>query len=323
MTKSRPSPPSEDAVIDPYLDGKRLDHALAALWPQHTRSRLQGLVAGGHVSINNAPAAKSNLKVKEGDVITIIIPPAVDATPKAQKIPLNIVYEDKDILVVDKPAGMVVHPAAGNYDGTLVNALLAHCKDLSGINGVKRPGIVHRLDKETSGLLVAAKNDAAHNGLAEQFAGHNLRRTYLAVVHGMPPASGTVETLIGRDPKNRQRQAVVTKNGKEAVTHFKREKVFAPDAALVRCELETGRTHQIRVHMQHIGFPLVGDPLYGKKRALKALPDAMRHFPRQALHAAEIAFTHPVSGKKLKFTSALPDDMRALITALEAPTLKR
>jgi len=313
---------TEVVTIPDELNGKRLDHALAALLPQHSRARLQGLVDGGQLTLDGVAITKPSLKVKAGQVVTLTIPPAVEAEPAAQKIPLAIVYEDADLLVIDKAAGMVVHPAAGNYSGTLVNALLAHCGDsLSGINGVKRPGIVHRLDKDTSGLMVAAKNDRAHNGLAAQFADHTARRTYIALVYGMPPASGTVATLIGRDPRNRQRQAVVERNGKEAITHFTRDNVFAPHTSVVRCELETGRTHQIRVHMQHLGFPLVGDPLYGKKRQLKTMPEVLRTFPRQALHAAEIRFIHPATGKKMHFTSALPTDMQALIAALENTSL--
>jgi 23S rRNA pseudouridine1911/1915/1917 synthase len=313
---------TETVTIPAQFDGKRLDHALAALLPQHSRARLQGLVDEGQLTVDGAVIAKASTKVKTGQVISLTIPPAVDAEPAPQKIPLNIIYEDADLLVLDKAAGMVVHPAAGNYDGTLVNALLAHCgNSLSGINGVKRPGIVHRLDKDTSGLMVVAKNDRAHNGLATQFAAHTARRTYTAVVHGMPPASGTVHTQIARDTRHRQRQAVVDNGGKEAVTHFTRTAIFAPHASVVRCELETGRMHQIRVHMMHIGFPLIGDPLYGKKRLLKSMPEALRSFPRQALHAAEIRFTHPGDGKKMHFTSALPADLQTLIAGLENTTL--
>lgn len=309
-------------TIDGEQAGQRLDKALTALLPDFSRARLQGLIENKHITINGTPAAKANLSVKPGDLLRVHVPDAVPAIPVAQDLPLDIVYEDKDLLVINKAAGIVVHPAAGHGDGTLVNALLAHCGDsLSGINGVKRPGIVHRLDKETSGLLVVAKNDAAHNGLAAQFANHTLARTYLAVVHGLAPANGTIETLIGRDPKNRQRQAVVAKNGKPAVTHYARQQTFVPHASVLECELETGRTHQIRVHMQHIGFPLVGDTTYGKKRGFKNMPPFMAQFPRQALHARAIRFTHPRTGKNLSFTSPLPDDLQQLLSALQNPML--
>lgn len=302
--------------------GQRLDKALALLLPDFSRARLQGLIEHKHITINGAFAIKANQAVKLGDLLRVNVPVAVPAIPQAQNLPLDIVYEDDDLLVINKAAGVVVHPAAGNADGTLVNALLGHCGDsLSGINGVKRPGIVHRLDKETSGLLVVAKNDKAHNGLAAQFADHSLSRTYIAVVHGFPPAQGTIETLIGRDPANRQRQAVVSRNGKEAITHFTRTEVFVPHACLLECVLETGRTHQIRVHMQHLGFPLVGDAVYGKKRGFKNMLPALANFPRQALHAQAITFKHPRTGKKVSFSSQLPADMQQLLLDLRATIL--
>lgn len=301
---------------------ERLDRLLATLLPDFSRARLQGLIAAGHVLLNGQPCSKANTSVKTGTLICVNVPSALPATPAAQAMALDIIFEDDDVLVINKAAGLVVHPAAGHADATLVNALLAHCGDsLSGINGVRRPGIVHRLDKDTTGLMVVAKNDTAHQALAAQFADRSLSRTYLALVHGLPPAQGHVSTLIGRDPKNRQRQAVVSKNGKTAVTHFTRQQVFAPHAALLACELETGRTHQIRVHLQHLGYPLVGDPVYGKKRGLKNLPPALANFPRQALHASTISFKHPRTAKKLSFSSTLPDDMKQLLSALALPIL--
>lgn len=300
----------------------RLDKTLTQLLPDFSRARLQGLIEHKHVTVNGVAAAKANQLTKLGDLLRVTVPAAVPAIPLAENLSLDIVYEDSDLLIINKAAGMVVHPAAGNADGTLVNALLGHCGDsLSGINGVKRPGIVHRLDKETSGLLVVAKNDTAHNGLAAQFADHSLSRTYMAVVHGFAPASGTIETLIGRDPANRQRQAVVTRNGKEAITHFNRIEVFVPHACLLECNLETGRTHQIRVHMQHLGFPLVGDAVYGKKRGFKNMLPALVAFPRQALHAQAISFTHPRTGKKVNFSSPIPNDIEQLLLDLRATIL--
>lgn len=318
--------------IPEELAGKRLDAALAQLLAEHSlsRARIQQLLADGHITLDGPLGSevmtKANRPVKTDEVYTVIVPAAVAAEPVAQAIALNVVYEDADLLVIDKPAGMVVHPAVGNLDGTLVNALLAHCGDsLSGIGGVKRPGIVHRLDKDTSGLMVVAKNDAAHQKLAAQFAAHEngekeLSRTYHAIVHGMAPASLTITTHFGRDPNHRQRMAVLPPGGyggKHAVTHMQSLQHFGSTATLVSCILETGRTHQIRVHMQHVGHPVAGDPLYGKKRALSGMNPDLRHFPRQALHAAELAFIHPTSGKRLKFYSPLPHDMELLQRTLK------
>ncbi len=309
-------------TITDEFNAQRLDRALAALCPDLSRARLQTLIEGGQVTRDGQAILKPNTPVKTSEAYAIDVPPPIEATPQAQDIPLSIIYEDEHLLVIDKPAGLVVHPAAGNPDQTLVNALLSHCGDsLSGIGGVKRPGIVHRLDKETSGLMVVAKSDVAHKGLAAQFAAHDdgsreLSRTYQAFVHGMAPADLTIDAPIGRDPRHRQRMAVLdptrTNGGKHAITHMTSLVHFGSMATLVECVLETGRTHQIRVHLQHVGLPIVGDPLYGKKRGISGLPSPLRAFERQALHAAGLSFTHPVTGKRLKFNSPLPYDMERL-----------
>ena len=252
------------------------------------------------------------------------MPEAAPAEAVAQDIPLNIVFEDEHLIVVDKPAGLVVHPAAGNLDGTLVNALLHHCRgQLSGIGGVVRPGIVHRIDKETSGLLVVAKTDAAHEGLAKQFADHSIHRAYLAIVAGvLKPTSGTVSGHIGRSDHDRKKMAVLhplNKRGKHAVTHYRLLEALGL-ASLVECRLETGRTHQVRVHMSSIGHPLLGDPVYGRNpQRLRSILTQL-HFARQALHAAELGFTHPVTGAAQNFVSALPADMAGLLVELEKQT---
>ncbi len=292
--------------------GLRLDKFLT-LKTNLSRSRILSLIKEGHLK----PAAAPDLKVAFGQVFELELPPAEPATPQAQKIPLDILYEDDDLIVLNKPAGMVVHPAAGNFSGTLVNALLAHCGDsLSGIGGVKRPGIVHRIDKETSGILVVAKNDTAHQKLSEQFSVHSIHRVYQAIVYGFSPPSGTVQGNIGRSPSNRQKMAIVTQGGKPAVTHFHLIKpLFNGKASLIECRLETGRTHQIRVHMTSIKHPLVGDKTYGN--APKGTPEILRIFPRQALHAAQLGFIHPRTGKKLLFKAPLPLDMQLLLDASE------
>ena len=260
------------------------------------------------------PPVKPKDKIHTGDAFTIRVPEAQPATAKPQAIPLDIVYEDADLLVINKPAGMVVHPGAGVHEGTLVNALLAHCKgSLSGIGGVQRPGIVHRIDKDTSGLLVVAKNDTAHQHLAAQLAKHTMTRTYQAIVYGMCPNTGAVEGNIGRSPHNRQMMAIVPK-GKPAKTHYRLLKaLFNGKASLIECRLETGRTHQIRVHMTSIKHPLVGDATYG--HAPKGTPDILRLFPRQALHAATLGFVHPTTGKYMEWSAPLPKDMTLLIQA--------
>ena len=301
----------------------RLDRLLADHVPALSRSRLKNLIETGRVSIAGATITEPGYRVKPGQAVTLVIPPPGDETPQAQAIPLQVAFEDEHLIVVDKPAGLVVHPAPGNPDRTLVNALLAHCgASLSGIGGVRRPGIVHRLDKDTSGLMVAAKHDAAHRGLSEQFATRRLSRTYRAVVWGVPrPAQGRIEGAIGRDPRNRKRMAVRASGGKAAITHYRVLTLLEPLWSLVECRLETGRTHQIRVHMAHRGHPLVGDALYGgaRRRGLDERWHKMLALcPRQALHAAALSFVHPVSGAALAFESPLPADMQTLIEAAHA-----
>ncbi len=308
--------------------GQRLDKVLAAHAPQISRARFQALIAAGHVSCAGKTLDDGAYKVKGDEVFTVVIPPAVEATPQPQKIKLDIVYEDDDLLVVNKAPDMVVHPAAGNHEGTLVNALLAYCGDtLSGIGGVKRPGIVHRLDKETSGLMVVAKNDAAHHGLSEQLAARTLKRTYQAIVWGdVSPATGHIETQIGRSKTNRKKMTVLASGGKTAVTDYKKLQNFGLMASLVECRLQTGRTHQIRVHMAHIKHWLVGDPVYGRASAQKflrlnktapAVTEALLDFPRQALHAAALEFIHPISETKVSLECALPEDMQRLLSVLK------
>ena len=302
-------------------DRARLDRLLADHVPALSRSRLKTLIETGRVSIADETITEPGYRVKPGQTVTLVIPPPADEAPQAQAIPLAVTYEDEHLIVVDKPAGLVVHPAPGNPDRTLVNALVAHCgAGLSGIGGVRRPGIVHRLDKDTSGLLVAAKNDTAHRGLSAQFETRRLSRTYRAVVRGTPrPAEGRIGGAIGRDPRNRKRMAVRRSGGKPALTLYRVVQSLGALWSLVECRLETGRTHQIRVHMAHTGHPLVGDALYGgaKRRRLDERTRlALALCPRQALHAAALGFVHPVSGAALAFESPLPADMRALIEAL-------
>ena len=306
----------------------RLDRILADHVPALSRSRLKNLIETGRVSIAGETITEPGYRVKPGQAVTLIIPPPVDETPRAQAIPLKVAYEDDDLIVVDKPAGLVVHPAPGNPDRTLVNALLAHCgASLSGIGGVRRPGIVHRLDKDTSGLMVAAKHDAAHHGLSAQFATRRLSRIYNAIVWGVPrPDEGRIEGAIGRDPRNRKRMAVRISGGKHAVTRYRVLQSWGARWSLVECRLETGRTHQIRVHMSHAGHPLLCDALYGGARRRgqgDRLRAALALCPRQALHAARLAFVHPVSGAELAFESPLPADMRALIEALFADDIQK
>ncbi|WP_231711293.1 RluA family pseudouridine synthase [Xanthobacter dioxanivorans] len=331
--------------------GERLDRALARLLapqaPDLSRTRIQRLVAEGQVSIGGRVVGDAAGRVNAGDIYTIHLPPPEPAAPEPENIPLVIVYEDAHLVVIDKPAGLVVHPAPGHSSGTLVNALLHHCGDtLSGIGGVRRPGIVHRLDKDTSGLLVVAKSDAAHKGLAAQFADHGrtgpLERAYLAFVWGMPEPRGTIDAPIDRHPTHRQKMAVRT-SGRQAVTHWEVVEAYAGHgrasprnkglvkgevrteegvASLVECQLETGRTHQIRVHMAHVGHPLLGDEVYGQgfRTKVSLLPDAARErlsgLGRQALHAARLGFAHPVTGETLSFESPLPEDLAALAAAL-------
>ncbi|WP_233996008.1 RluA family pseudouridine synthase [Erythrobacter sp. HL-111] len=298
----------------------RLDKALAEA-SGLSRARVQALIGQGAVEVGAATASGASAKVAAGTPFRITLPPAARPEARPQAIPLAIAYEDEHLLVVDKPAGMVVHPAAGNLDGTLVNALLHHCgPGLSGIGGVARPGIVHRIDKDTSGLVVVAKTDAAHEGLAAQFAEHSVHRRYLAVTGGVPrPVEGTIAGRIGRSDANRKKMAVLAEGssrGKHAVTHYRVLRAFA-HAALAECRLETGRTHQVRVHCASIGHALLGDPLYGSTpKPLRPLI-ARLGFARQALHAAELGFMHPILRKRVRFESILPPDMQELIDELD------
>ncbi len=299
--------------------GQRLDKALAMAMPHVSRERIKALLGTGQVTRPDGSVVRDGkMKLPEPATFHVFIPEAVPAAAAAQDINLNIAYEDDDVIVVDKPAGLVVHPAAGNLDGTLVNALLHHCAgQLSGIGGVARPGIVHRIDKDTSGLIISAKHDRAHEGLARQFADHSIHRRYLAVVQGHPmPANGRIEGAIGRSSSHRTKMAVVRDDqGKHAVTHYATEAVLR-NASLIRCTLETGRTHQIRVHMAHIGHALLGDPAYS--RARKGIASLLKDmdFQRQALHAAELGFVHPISGAEIRLKSELPQDLARLIAAL-------
>lgn len=293
-----------------------------------SRSRLKTLIVDGQVTLNGTLCDDASRKVAAGDVIELVIPDAVEAVPQPENIPLDIVYEDEHMLVINKAVGMVVHPGAGNPNGTLVSALLYHCGDsLSGIGGVRRPGIVHRLDKDTSGLMVVAKNDRAHNGLASQLSDRSLSRIYQALVWKMPvPIKGRVNAPIGRHQTSRLRMSVRSHAmGREAITRYLREETFNDVISLVTCQLETGRTHQIRVHMQHLGHPLLGDQLYGlpaqEQRSLlnragydEDVRDEIMEFPRQALHAAEIHFVHPITGEEMEFEADWPEDLMSLLS---------
>ena len=306
-----------DVRLEPAFAGWRLDRALAAAVPTLSRERLKSLIRSGAVEASGKAVRDPAAKVSGGEALRVAVPEPSPAHNEAQDIPLTIVFEDEHLLIVDKPAGLVVHPAAGNFDGTLVNALLHHCAgELSGIGGVARPGIVHRIDKDTSGLLVVAKTDVAHEGLAKQFAAHSIERRYLAIINGVPKApQGTVDAPLARSSINRKKIAVVADGrGKRAITHWKRLQVLK-DAALVECRLETGRTHQVRVHMASLGHPLLGDPVYGRsgKAHGKLLNELQFH--RQALHAAELGFTHPVTKIRLSFSSPMPPDMQELFNA--------
>jgi len=307
-----------DVRLAPAHAGWRLDRALADAVPTLSRERLKSLIRSGAVEAAGQPVRDPATKVRGEEAFRVAVPEPTAAHNEPQDIPLKVVFEDEHLLVVDKPAGLVVHPAAGNLDGTLVNALLHHCGgSLSGIGGVARPGIVHRIDKDTSGLLVVAKSDVAHEGLARQFAAHSIDRRYLAIVNGVPrSAQGKIDAPLARSAANRKKIAIVEgSRGKRAVTHWRRLQPLR-DAALVECRLETGRTHQVRVHMASIGHPLVGDPVYGRagKTHGKLLKELQ--FYRQALHAAELGFTHPVTKHRLSFSSPMPPDMQELFNAL-------
>ena len=310
----------ESIISGTLAGGERLDKGLAEA-SGLSRERVKALLGEGRVLLDGRPAAQASLKPAAGTAFEIRVPDAVPAEAQAQDIPLVVIYEDEHLIVIDKPSGLVVHPAAGNPDGTLVNALLHHCRgQRSGIGGVERPGIVHRIDKETSGLLVVAKTDKAHEGLARQFADHSIERAYFAVVQGQPvPPAGTVRGYIGRSDHDRKKMAVLhelNKRGKHAVTHYRTVETFA-GAALVECRLETGRTHQVRVHMASIGHALLGDPVYGRTPTrFRPLLNELR-FARQALHAAVLGFIHPVTGAEMRFESVLPADMAGLLVELE------
>ena len=317
----------------------RLDKHLLSLYPDFSRSRIEGLIKGGYVTVNGAAAAKAGMKIAEDDEIEVEIPPPVPAVPEPEDIPLDVVFEDEDMLVVNKAPGMVVHPAPGHFTGTLVNALLAHCPNLSGIGGVARPGIVHRLDQYTSGLIVVAKSQAAMDGLVKAFSSHkNIEKTYLAVCHGSPRLNaGRIENLIGRHPVDRKRMAIVEKNGKVAITNWEKiDKLerevgvgdelkceveerklsstvplpLSTTTSLIKCRIETGRTHQIRVHMASLGCPVVGDSVYGKSALDKRLSPIPQ---RQMLHAWRLKLWHPVKSVQMSFEAPIPDDMQPYI----------
>lgn len=324
---------AQSFTVNDQSGAGRLDKILASLAGEGvSRSRLKNLILDQQVSVNGKVFDDPSGKVAIGDEITLTIPELVEAVPQPENIPLDIVYEDEHMLVINKAAGMVVHPGAGNPNGTLVSALLYHCGDtLSGINGVRRPGIVHRLDKDTTGLMVVAKNDIAHQGLAAQLSDRSLSRLYYALVWKEPtPIKGTINAPVGRHQTSRIKMSVRSHAmGREAITHYLREQVLGGGmASLVSCHLETGRTHQIRVHMQHLGHPLLGDPLYGlpeqEQRSLlnrggydDVVKEAVIGFPRQALHAAGIVFIHPVSGEEMEFETPLPDDFARLFEILK------
>jgi 23S rRNA pseudouridine1911/1915/1917 synthase len=320
---------ADDAAIDLSVErtirldgpdlGARLDKVMAAVLPDISRARLQALIAAGALSLDGRLITDASAKALAGDY-RLRIPPATPAEPEPEAIPLTILFEDAHLIVVDKPAGMAAHPAPGSERGTLVNALLHHCgASLSGIGGVARPGVVHRLDKDTSGVMVAAKTDAAHAGLSALFQAHDIERVYVALTRGAPdPRRGTVASRIGRSPRDRKKMAVLRSGGREAVTHYAVEALFGPTgrplAALVACRLETGRTHQIRVHLASKGAPVLGDPLYGSGPAAPAVREAMAGagLNRQALHAAVLGFRHPITGALLRFETPPPEDMRRL-----------
>jgi 23S rRNA pseudouridine1911/1915/1917 synthase len=316
---------SFQTVAEPAARGQRLDRFLADAIGTLSRSRVKVLIEQGHARRDGQVLAEPAEPVRSGATYVLDLPPPAPATPQPQTIPFTILYEDRDLIVLDKPAGLVVHPAPGNEDGTLVNALLAHCgEQLTGIGAERRPGIVHRLDKDTSGLMVAAKTQLANTALTAAFAARNLDRAYLALVWGLPdPQAGEIEGAIGRDRRDRKRMAVVGRNGKPALTGYRTLRTWRCAAALLECRLATGRTHQIRVHLASRGNPVVGDPLYLRRvpAAARALPEPIRHqlldFPRQALHAARLGFAHPRTGEALAFASEPPPDMQLLIAGLE------
>lgn len=299
--------------ISEQQKGERIDKALATLEADWSRSQIQIWLKDGAVLVNGE-AVKTNYKVKPNDVINVTVPDVEELDIEPEDLQLEIVYEDSDVLVVNKPRGMVVHPAPGHISGTLVNGLMHHCTDLSGINGIMRPGIVHRIDKDTSGLLMVAKNDKAHESLVDQLVKKTVTRKYTALVHGhIPHDKGTVDAPIGRDARDRQSMAVIDK-GKHAVTHFRVIERYG-NFTLVECRLETGRTHQIRVHMKYIGFPLAGDPKYGPKKTIE--------FPGQALHAGVLGFIHPRTEEYMEFEAPLPEEFKTLLEEVKSTVDKK
>lgn len=321
--------------------GTRLDRFLSEALPELSRSRAKALIKEGTVSLNGRTADDPKAGVSPGETYTLDMPDPVPATPEPENIPLDILFEDEHLILVNKPAGMAVHPAPGSWQGTLVNALLHHCAgELPGIGGVERPGIVHRIDKGTTGVLAVAKTEAAHAGLSKLFKAHDIERTYLAITRGAPrPLVGTVDMRIARSTSDRKKMAVIrdeeSESGRHAITHYKAKETFGeldkgvglPAAALIECRLETGRTHQIRVHLAHIGAPLIGDPTYGRQRGIKAYGSGeafieattlARKFERQALHAASLGFVHPVTGEDVFAEAPLPPDFAELLAALRA-----
>jgi 23S rRNA pseudouridine1911/1915/1917 synthase len=301
-------------------EGVRLDRYLASIVPDRSRSQIQRLIKEGRVQVDGA-AAKANHAVRPGERVDLDIPEPIEAVPQAEALPLHIVYDDPDLVVVDKPAGMVVHPAAGHASGTLVNALLHHVKDLSGIGGEKRPGIVHRLDRGTSGLMVVAKHDASHDELSRQFHDREVDKEYFALVWGVVQAGRRIDAPIGRDPANRKKMSAKARRSREAVTRIVRAEHLGPALTLVQVAIHTGRTHQIRVHLSAIGHPVVGDPLYGGvHRRVPGDVRAVTHLDRPFLHAARLAFNHPSDGRKMEFTSELPADLQRVLEELRERT---
>jgi 23S rRNA pseudouridine1911/1915/1917 synthase len=308
-------------TIPSDADGTRLDRFLTSVLPDQSRSHIQRLIKEGHVHLGGRET-KANQPVKTGQVVTIDVPPPADSDVHPEALPLDIVYQDRDLVVVDKPAGMVVHPAAGHADGTLVNALLHHVDDLSGVGGEKRPGIVHRLDRGTSGLMVIAKHDAAHEELARQFHDREVEKEYIALVWGEVMAGRRIDAPIGRDPANRKKMSAKARRSREAVTRIVHAEHFGRVLTLARVAIHTGRTHQIRVHLSAIGHPVVGDPLYGGvHRRIPGDLRAVTHLERPFLHAARLAFTHPVEGRRMEFTSELPADLQRVLDELRDRTL--
>lgn len=299
----------QEYIVPEAFSGVRIDKFLSESCPMQSRSFLQKLLKSELVDVNGK-TVKSSYKVSAGETVSFEVPEAVEAEITAQEMPLDILYEDQDVILINKPKGMVVHPAAGHYEGTLVNGLMHHCRDqLSGINGVMRPGIVHRIDMDTTGVIIACKNDLAHNSIAEQLKVHSITRKYYAVVFGsLPDDEGTVEAPIGRHPTDRKKMSVISKNGKEAVTHYRVLERFR-GYTYVECRLETGRTHQIRVHMASIGHPLLGDQVYGPAKQ-------PFHLNGQTLHAGVLGFIHPRTGEYMEFSAPLPDYFEELLTKL-------